>query len=314
MMASVKSLKNDIIYFLTKGFIFIFQNISRKSSLALGRFFGEIAALVDVKERELAEKNLTRVYGDSWNEQKVKLIAKDCFVKLGLNAADVIQSGKWDSDRLANLIETEGMEHFDEAFAQGKGVIGLTGHIGNFELMAAWFASVKKAPLSVIGRQLYDKRLDKLLVENRERFGLENISSDESPKKIISLLKNGGFLGVLLDLDSNKVAGYFAPFFGIPANTAAGPVVIGRRTGSPVAPMAMFRTEDDRYLLKVLPSFELPNTDDKDADILNGLTQCNKALEEQINYDPTQWMWIHNRWKREPNEPGNVLNKLEEVK
>ncbi len=311
-MSSLKQAKNDIIYFIIRGVITIFDILPRSIAIMLGRFLGEAAAIADIKERRLAEENLKRAYGDKWSGLKIKLVARECFAMIGVNAVDVILSRKWTAKDLENMIDTEGMEHFDEAFAKGKGVIGLTGHIGNFELMAAWFSSVKKIPLSVIGRQLYDKRLDKLIVENRQRFGLENISSDASAKTVYSTLKDGKMLGVLLDLDSSKVSGYFAPFFGKEANTAAGPIVIGRKTGSPVVPMAMFRTPEDRYLIKVLPAFELNCTDDKETDILDGLRRCNKALENLINYDPKQWMWIHNRWKSKPNGPEDVQYAMRE--
>jgi KDO2-lipid IV(A) lauroyltransferase len=311
-MPSVKQVKNDIIYYLIRGLIAIFDLLPRSVAIMLGRFFGEVAAIIDVKERRLAEENLKNVYGDTWSELKIKLVARECFTMLGLNAADVILSRKWTAKDLDDLIDVEGMEHFDDAYARGKGVIGLTGHIGNFELMAAWYSSVKKIPLSVIGRELYDKRLDQLIVNNRLRFGLENIPSDASPKKLLSVLKEGKMIGVLLDLDSSKVSGYFASFFGMPANTAAGPVVIGRKTGSPLVPMAMFRRPDDRYLIKVLPAFVINNTADKEADIIDGLTRCNRALEELINYDPTQWMWIHNRWKSKPGDISSVESSMKE--
>jgi KDO2-lipid IV(A) lauroyltransferase len=311
-MPSVKQAKNDIIYYLIRGLIALFDLLTRPVAIMLGRFFGEVAAIVDVKERRLAEENLKEAYGDTWSDMKINLVARECFTMLGLNAADVILSRKWTARELEELIDTEGMEHFDDAYARGKGVIGLTGHIGNFELMAAWYSSVKKIPLSVIGRQLYDKRLDQLIVNNRLRFGLENIPSDASAKKLLSVLKEGKMIGVLLDLDSRKVSGYFAPFFGRPANTAAGPVVIGRKTGSPVVPMAMFRQPDHRYLIKVLPWFEINNTEDKEADILDGLTRCNRALEELIDYDPTQWMWIHNRWKSQPEDVSGVEESVKE--
>lgn len=301
-MTSVKQVKNDIIYYLIRGLVALFDFLTRPIAIMLGRFFGEVASIIDVKERKLAEENLRNVYGDKWSELKIKLVARECFSMLGLNAADVILSRRWTAKELDELIDVEGYEHFENAYARGIGVIGLTGHIGNFELMAAWYSTVKKIPLSVIGRQLYDKRLDHLIVNNRLRFGLENIQSDASAKKLLSVLKEGKMIGVLLDLDSSKVSGYFAPFFGRPANTAAGPVVIGRKTGSPVVPMAMFRQPDNRYLIRVLPSFEINNTDDKEADIIEGLTRCNRALEELINFDPTQWMWIHDRWKSKPKE------------
>ena len=74
--------------------------------------------------------------------------------------------------------------------------------------------------------------------------------------------------------------------------------------------MAMFRTSDHRYLVKILPGFKINNTDDKETDIIDGLTRCNRALEELINFDPTQWIWIHNRWKSKPDQ-GSGVKELE---
>jgi len=313
-MVSLKRVKNDIIYYLIRALIALFDLLPRNIALMLGRFFGEVAAIIDVKERNLAEQNLKNVYGEKWSGLKVRLAARECFVMMGLNAADVILSRRWTSRELEELIEAEDYGHLENAYAQGKGVIGLTGHIGNFELFAAWLSSVKRIPLSAIGRELYDKRLDKLIVENRQRFGLENIPTDAPAKKLLSALKNGRMVGVLLDFDSSRVSGYFAPFFGRPANTAAGPVVIARKTGSPLVPMAMFRRPDDRYLVKILPGFKVNCTDDKEADIIDGLTRCNKALEELINFDPAQWMWIHDRWRSKPEDASSVKNVMKEDK
>jgi KDO2-lipid IV(A) lauroyltransferase len=309
---AVRRIKNDIIFYVIRALIAFYELLPRNIGLMLGRFFGEIAAIIDVKERKLAESNLRYVYGDRWSYPKIKLVARDCFVKLGMNAADVILSRRWTARDLDEIIDVDGWEHFENAFAEGKGLIGLTGHIGNFELFAAWYSSVKKIPLSVIGRELYDRRLDKLIVENRQRFGLENIPSNAPARKLLTALKDGRMIGVLLDLDSSKVSGHFVPFFGRSANTAAGPVVIARKTGSPVVPMAMFRTPDDRYLVKILPGFKVDNTDDKEADIIKGLTLCNKGLQELINHDPTQWIWIHNRWKSKPGGSSHVKEEAKE--
>ncbi len=312
-MSNLRQIKNDIIFAFIKALIFVLENLPRIAALRVAGMIGEIAAIVDVKERKLAEENLRRVYGDEWSDTKIKLVARECFVKMALNAADVIQSRNWTPDDLGKLVDVEGTEHFDRAFERDKGVVAVTGHIGNFELLAAWFAAVKKVPLSVIGRRLYDDRLDELVVQNRQRFGMENIPSDASAKTVFSALRGGRMLGVLIDLDSSKITGEFAPFFGIPARTASGPIVIGRKTASPVVPMAMFRTEDDRFMIRILPSIDIPRTEDKEDDILRALTQCNGALEELINFDPTQWAWIHDRWKSKPSGIGSVKEKSEEV-
>jgi len=261
-MMDYRRLKNNLIYIALRGTIFIIETLPRDMALGLARMIGEIAAILDIKERNLAERNLKTAYGRQWSEKRIELVAKECFVKIALNAADVIQSRNWSPNDLDRLVDVTGWEHFQAAFEKGKGVVGLTGHIGNFELLAAWFASVKKIPLSAIGRKLYDDRLDKMVIANRERFGIENIASDTAAGNVISILRSGRMLGVLLDVDSSRFSGKFVPFFGVPAKTAAGPIMIGRRTGSPVVPMAMFRTDNDRFSVKILPAFDIPNTDE----------------------------------------------------
>lgn len=312
-MLNLRQIKNDIIYLLIKALIFILESLPRNAALRIAGMMGEIAAIIDIKERKLAEENLRRVYGDKWSDVKIRLVARECFVKMALNAADLIQSRNWTPDDLGKLVDVEGIEHFDKAFERGKGAVAMGGHIGNFELLATWLAAVKKIPLSVIGRKLYDDRLDQLVVQNRQRFGIENIPTDAPAKAVFSALKAGRMLGVLIDLDSSKIAGEFVPFFGIPARTASGPIVIGRRTASPVVPMAMFRIEGDRFNIRILPSIDIPRTENKKPDVLKALTQCNRALEELINLDPTQWAWIHDRWKSKPSEADGVEDKPEEV-
>ncbi|OGC96346.1 MAG: hypothetical protein A2W25_08485 [candidate division Zixibacteria bacterium RBG_16_53_22] len=299
-MSSGRKIKNDIIYGLLRGVMSIIESLPRDMALKFAGVLGEMAAIFDSKERHLAENNLRRAYGNAWDDEKIEMVARECFAQLARNAADVIRSQQWDESELADMVrEVVGFEHFETAYARGRGVVGVTGHIGNFELLAAWFSSVKRVRLSVIGRKLYDERLDELVIEHRERWGMENIPSD-SPKRVLEALRNGRMLGVLMDLDSSRVAGYFVPFFGHPAKTAAGAIAIGRRTGSPVVPMALFRRPDDYYKIVVLPAFDIPCTDNKEEDIIMALAQCNRALEELINIDPTQWAWIHNRWKSKP--------------
>ena len=302
MIPIVRKLKNDIIYVALRMVIAIVRALPRRIALKLAGIAGEMAAILDVRERKLAENNLRRAYGETWSDARIRLVARECFVKLAKNTADVIHSQNWSMEHFDSLVNVEGMEHFDDALAQGRGLVAITGHLGNFEFAAAWLAAVKKVDISVIGRKLYDDRLDALVVQNRKGFGMGYIPSDAPAKTVYSVLKKSRVLGVLMDLDSSKVAGHFVPFFGTLAKTAAGPMVIGRKTGSPVVPLAMFRTTDDRYSLKILPSFDIPNTDDKETDVKWALTRCNASLEQLINHDPTQWAWIHDRWKSKPEE------------
>ena len=311
MSRPMKKAKNDAIYYAIRGLIFIFENLPREIVLKMAVMFGEIFALFAKQDMQLAIANLTKVYGKEWSENKIRVVARECFIQTARNAADVIHSRTWNAEEMKRLVQVEGMEYFDQALAKNNGIIAITGHIGNFELLAAYFSAVKKLPVSVIGRKVYDERLDDLIVENREKWGMENIPSDANAKRFYGALKANRTIGVLMDLDSSRISGIHVPFFGYPAKTAAGPVVIGRRAGSPIVPLALFRTQDDKYLLKILPVIEIPETDNKDDDIKATLVKCNEALEILIRHDPTQWAWMHNRWKSKPPVEESVKGVLE---
>jgi Kdo2-lipid IVA lauroyltransferase/acyltransferase len=298
-------LKNDLIYIIAIFFIKLLNAIPRRFALMLAGVIGEVWYLLDSKSRQMAEQQLSFALKLSPGQAKIQ--AKACFQLMAKNLVDMVRMGRWSKKYMANIVSIEGYEHYLKANEKGKGIIALTGHIGQFELMAAWFGYVKERKVAVIGRKLYDKRLDELLVAQRAHFNILNIATVSSPLAIMRALADRYAIGILLDQDSSNVQGYFADFYGKKALTAAGPVMIARKTGSPILPMAIYRTNDDKFVIRILPELQFEWTDDRTSDIIRVLTMCNKTLEELINYDPIQWAWIHNRWRhRPPEEKVNV--------
>ena len=297
-------MKNDFIYYIAIVIIKVLNALPRNLALMIGGFLGEVWYLIGNRDRQIAYSQMHRVLNLSHKQLKAHVRA--CFETMGKNLIDVLRLGQWSTKQIGSLVDIEGLEHFDKAYKQGKGIICLTGHIGNFELLAATFSAYKGYKISVIGRELYDKRFDAMLVKQREKFGIENIPTTTSIKAIMKSLKEGHALGVLMDLDSTRVSGYFIDFFGKKAITAAGPMFIARKTGAPVVPIAIYRKLDDRYVVRVLPELKLEWTDNKDEDIRRALVKCNHALEEMILHDPLQWVWVHNRWRTRPPEEKEV--------
>lgn len=291
-------MKNDLIYYTALVIIKIVNALPRTWALKLAGIAGEIWFIVGSRDRNIALRQMRDVLGLTGDELKGQ--ARACFETIIKNFVDVLRMGSWSEEYIGKVVEVEGYEHFLEAYNRGNGVIALTGHIGNFELIAAWFSVYKKHKCSVIGRELYDKRFDKMLLKQRTSFGLENIPSSTSAMAFIRALKDGHAIGVLLDQDSKRVSGYFIDFFGKKALTAAGPIFIARKIGSPVVPMAIYRKNDDTYILRILPELKFDWTDNKEDDIKGALEKCNKATEQLIMYDPLQWVWFHNRWRTRP--------------
>lgn len=294
-----KRLKNWSLYKLITSIIFVLNLLPRKSSISLGRFLGKLAYFIIADARKRTRNNLKTALGKEKDERELEELALNVFENVGKNVADAARLNNMKWEEIKKITRIEGLEYLDDAYKMGRGVVAVTGHIGNFELFAAYL-SLKGYKLSVIGRGLYDPRLDALLVKSRESVGLENIPSTASVKQVIKALRSGRVLGVLADQDSTRVRGVFVNFFGKPARTPVGPALLAYKTESPIIPLAMVREADDKYKIMVKKQVELASSGDKEKDILETTQRYTKVLESIIREYPSQWLWMHDRWKSKP--------------
>ena len=294
-----KRLKNWSLYKLITSIIFVLNLLPRKSSISLGRFLGKLAYFIIADARKRTRNNLKTALGKEKDERELEELALNVFENVGKNVADAARLNNMKWEEIEKITRIEGLEYLDDAYKMGRGVVAVTGHIGNFELFAAYL-SLKGYGLSVIGRELYDRRLDALLVKSRQSVGLENIPSTASVKQPIKTLRSGRVLGVLADQDSTRVRGVFVNFFGRAAHTPVGPALLAYKTGSPIVPMAMVREGDDQYKIVVKEPVELASSGDKEKDIIETTQRYTKVLESIIREYPSQWLWVHDRWKSKP--------------
>ncbi len=291
-----KKVKRSLVYMVVRLLVSFLNVVPRTMAIYIGSWFGLLFWHLSGHDRYRVGRHLALVYGDRFTPRQRSNIGRSYYIKAGRNLADVMRFKKHFADEIRPLVETEGMEYIEAAMARGRGMVGITGHIGNFELLAA-FVQSEGYPVAVIGREMYDPRLDRLLLENRRAVGLTNIATTESPKRIFRWLKNGGAIGVLIDTDSHRVRGAFIPAFGRWSYTPVGQSIIGLKTGSAFVPMACLRTDDDRYRLVVKPPIEIEPSGDFDTDVYNLTLKCTRALEEIIDAHKDQWIWQHNKWR-----------------
>jgi KDO2-lipid IV(A) lauroyltransferase len=296
-----KRIKRDAVVALIRSLVFSFNHIPRRLAVCVGAAFGLATWAAMTKERHKAQRHLSLAYGDSLTDNQKAVIGRNFFVNTGKNIADVIRFQQRFHHELKPLVSVEGLEHFDAAHKRGKGVIGITGHIGNFELLAAYIQSLGYKA-AVIGRQVYDERLDQILVANREALGLTNISTTDHPRRIVEWLRAGNVIGALIDTDSIRVRTMFVPAFGRLANTPVGQTVIGLRTGAAFVPIACLRTPENGYRVVIKEEIAVEPSGDRERDIYEATWKCNQALEEIITEHKDQWIWLHNRWHTRPEE------------
>ena len=295
-----KKIKNWFLCRLITSIISLLNFLPRNSAISVGGFLGKLAYFLIGEARRKTLSNLSLAFGKELDETKLRKLACQVFENVGKNVADVVRLKKMKWEDIERITEIEGLKYLDQVYKAGKGVIGLTGHMGNFELLGAYF-SLKGYKVSVVGRELYDLRLDRLLVENRESAGIENIPSSAGVKPILKALRAGKILGVLADQDSSRVRGVFVDFFGRPARTPVGPVLLAYKTGSPIVPMAIVRKDKNKYKIIVKPPVELTFSEDREKDITDVTQKCTKVLESIIREYPDQWLWMHERWKSKPD-------------
>jgi len=264
--------------------------------LKLFSALGHLAFSVYRKERDRAVSNVSLAFPDI-DPLIVRALARGSFRFLGRNALDAMRLTFISREEVLGLCTISGEEHLRRAYEKGKGIVGLTGHIGCWELFGAHI-SQKGYKLSVIARDLRDGRLNDILVRMRSRHGTVSIPRGTSAILGYKVLKKGEILGMLLDQDID-VDGVMVPFFGVPAHTARGAALFALRSGAEIVPMAIHMQPDGRHRITVRPPLEIPPDDLGEEWRIDELTaSCSRALEELIRIYPQQWVWFHDRWKR----------------
>lgn len=283
--------------FAAKSIGFCVSRLPRRATLAIGGGLGTLVFWLARQQRQLACEHLQECL-TSQDQRRVKAIAKECFENLGKTVVEFMQFPRLSSKHIQRYVTLEGTEHLKQALAQGKGAIILTGHFGNWELLAASI-SVTVAPLTPIVRQLRSPRLNALVSKYRQHAGYTTIDRDTGLRRALRCLKHNQLLGIVADVDTT-VNGVFVDFFGKPAYTPYSPVAIARKTGAAILPTFIIRQPDGSHRAVIEPPLALKQTDAKQKDLVINTQKFTKIIETYIRQYPAQWIWMHQRWKTQP--------------
>lgn len=189
----------------------------------------------------------------------------------------------------------EGKEILDSIKAAGRGAIILTGHVGNWELLAAWLAQ-SGYPLSAVVRSPDDADFSRIIASFRSRTGVGVFEKHFVMKETIRFARNGGFLGLMPDQAWNST-GIPTEFLGRRCYTAGGPAAIARLAGVPVVPVASYRVAPFRHEVRISEPIKMVEGADKQRSIKENTDRMNRAIEKMILEHPEQWLWLHRRWR-----------------
>jgi KDO2-lipid IV(A) lauroyltransferase len=180
------------------------------------------------------------------------------------------------------------------AIEQGRGVIVVTGHLGNWELGAAAF-SARGYPVDVIAKRAANPLFYDHILEARARLGIRVIDMAGAPKQVLRAIGDGRAIGFAADQHAGGV-GVRVPFFGRPTAMFRGPAVIALRTGAPLFIALPIRRPDGSYDVALEPIDTTP-TDDSEADTVRITAAWAARLEDGVRLHPEQYLWHHRRWR-----------------
>ncbi|MDR0546600.1 MAG: lysophospholipid acyltransferase family protein [Dysgonamonadaceae bacterium] len=301
-----RGVKYPVLVFFIRFFIATIRFFPRLWVNAVFAFFARIAFLIVRKERERTIKTLTLIYGKEKTSQEIKRMGREVFVNQAINFADYIHWLKWTSrEQFSKVIDFVGEEHLREAYNRGKGVLCLMMHTGSWELSAI-MPPVLGYETSAVSKAMRNPKIDQIIVDARESRGMKNIARGKSYPKILESLSKGECMIIMIDQDT-KVKGLFVDFFGRKAYTPDGAARIALDTHAPVLLMYMQRIENQRHRFTILPEIPLTETSDREFDLYENTRIYTQKMEEVIREIPTQWVWMHERWKTTPEDVAQYL-------
>ncbi len=290
-----------IEYAAARAFLSGLGALPRPLATAVGRGVGHAAYALAGGLRRTGMRNLELAFPEK-SEAERKRILRGSFVSLGRQLGEVSQFPRATPERLRAVVEydPEDVKLLDVARERGRGVIFLTSHLGAWELLC--FAhSVLYEPLSFLVRPIDNPRIEEMVERLRTRFGNQPIDKKAAARTAMRLLKQGGTLGVLADLNTQEREGVFVPFFGHLACTTAGVATLALRTDATVIPVcAPWNDERKRFVFRGGPVLELVRTGDHERDVEINTARFTAAIEAHVRAYPDQWLWIHKRWKTRP--------------
>src|ERR1700689_820283 len=200
----------------------------------MGFLFGLPVYAVYGRLRHVGLRNLALAFPEMPVRERRRLLRGE-FVSLGRQLAEVCLFPRYTRENVSNVVVYRGFENFERAFARGKGVLFLTGHLGGWEL-SAFAHSLQGHPLHVLMRPLDNVYLDNMTRRYRTMHGNLTIDKDSSPRALLAAMKAGEVVGILMDTNMTPPQGVFVDFLGVPACTAVGLAKIAQHSDAAVVP------------------------------------------------------------------------------
>lgn len=285
-------------------FVILLQVISipltRKMRTSYGKLLGTGIYLISKKRREITYDNLRHAFPEK-SEKEIKSIGFKSFLNLGITFAELFALKHLSDKQIEDYIQFPYLQEIKEVYSRKEGIIFLSAHMGNWELMAYSFAYFSSIPMTIIVKPLSNPYADTFLNKIRTYRGNKIVTKFRSAFEIVKCLRNKEAVALLGDQAAQRDKDLYIDFFGRPASTYESPAQLALKLKVPIIIGFNIRQPDGTYICKTSELIHTHLSDNEEGII--ELTKMHvKILEDYIRKYPEQWLWQHRRWKHIPNK------------
>ena len=292
------SLQNRAEYYGLRATIGTLERMPWDAACRVGERIGEFGYRPLGIRRGIVERQVAAAFPER-APAAVADISRGAYRHLGRSTIESALLPSIGREKVLELVETvDGWEILEAAMAPGRGVILVTGHIGNWELGGAYIAA-RGLPVGAIVRRMSNPLFERYLNDTRRAIGAEVIHDADAVRRAPRALREGKMIAFLADQGVKGLASTFVPFFGRPAKTPRGPAVFALRMQLPVVFGAAIRQPNGRFRFS-FESIPVSETGDRDADVDRIVANYTQVLERWVRTAPEQYFWHHRRWRRQP--------------
>jgi KDO2-lipid IV(A) lauroyltransferase len=279
--------------------------LSWKRAASFGEWLGALGYKPLGVRRDVVERQVAAAFPGLEHDEVLR-IARESYEHLGRTTIETALLGTLGPKAVLDLFEgVDNWASVERAMAAGKGLIFVTGHLGNWELGGAYLAA-RGIGLDVVVRNQENPLFDAYLNRTRQRLGMTVVRDSEAVRRTPRSLKAGRAIAFLSDQGVLGLASTFVPFFGRPAKTPRGPAVFALRLKVPVVFGTALRQPSGKYRLSFEPVI-VQDTGHRERDVDMVVAEYTKTLERWVRKAPEQYFWHHRRWKRQPDDTPEYL-------
>jgi len=291
------TLSHRLQYGALRGVVAALRGVGLRAASNAGAGLGMLGYWPFGIRREVVERQVRAALPDLPPDE-VRRIARASYANLGRTTTETALLPMYDAERIIGMFEgVEGWSIVEERLARDKGLIIVTGHLGNWELGGAYVAA-RGLPMRAVARHMENPLFDRYLTSTRERIGMTIIHDEDAVRRVPRALRAGHAIAFLIDQGAVGLASTWVPFFRRLAKTPRGPAVFALRLGTPVIFGAAIRQPSGKFRLYFEPIDTTP-TGNLEADVDRIVAEYTAVLERWVRRAPEQYFWHHRRWKHQ---------------